>query len=653
MANTEVSNTTPDREAYNAYPAGENENPHGRFASNLANIRKFKSNPYIKDLDEADLFEANKTLLTPYEREQFVDDDGFVYVCFYVKDPLTGETHYEYISHEKNLMKILDEYKQTGVQNQLMSAYNNGRIYKFYVDRTNLTMYPDSSLVFPENYEFYTVRKQSLNANKEHVYVAGLIEDGELSDMHIAMKRVKDTAMGTSYTRMSAASVFEIENASGESRYDQIVSGEFYVVEFYDKNGFIVDTKLFQAQDSVMTDMALPSKAVVGLRVSVLRQGMVQDSSNGVYPMLTGEAVDTSVAFSVRAVYSDGTIKDITDKLDTPWLSKVWDVEPTSTATVGSRFTCTFNYYPNLDEARDFIGNAITADVTFQVVENASDEVYKLIPVIWNATSSNFAGDGVPEAKIYKLKLYKMSNTGMLSNVTRAFYNTMKVFDANTSKFVDFNDCSYSYDPYEQCVLFVWNNGNYGTTYLFQFQLWSSGVQKSYQFFGIFGSNPDNLNGVYVRACNIDDDFGYEKDGPFYTLKETYSTKVSDSNAEILSNTIKLGMGNNAYQFTLKSYTQEEFATRYKKKIEGTVYKANAVQLFAVKDDTETPISRVFVFGASDDSIVIPAVNADRMVESIVSSLRNYDWILAKYYNQTRTETTLVNFDVYAVTRSI
>lgn len=640
----EVKDTTPDRQAYGF----DNETEYkGRFVNSIANIRMLKSNPYISHLPEAEMLELNKTLLMPYDGELCYDDDMFLYICKITKDPLTGAQKYNYISKAKDDYDMLKKYEQTGVQNQLMSAYNNGRVYKFYVDRANLMMYPDTSIVFPEEYKFYTVRKQELNKNNEYIYVAGVIEDGELADTHIAMKSVNDVANGTVYTRMGAACVFEIENPSDETRFDQIINGEFYVVEFYNKDGYIVDTKLFQAQNALITDTSIPSQSVTALRVSVLRQGIVQDSANGIYPTLSGENIDMTVAFSVRAIYNDGTVKDITDKLDTPQLSRSWDVEPTDTAVVGTQFKCTFSYYPNLDENRDYIGNSVEAQVVFQVVENVTDKVYKIIPVIWNTTISNYAGEGIATAKVFKLKVYKLSNTGVLSNVTRAFYNTFKVFD--DTKFVDFDKCSFAYDPYEQCVTFVWNSGETSYRSLFQFQLWSSGVQESYQFYAIFGSNVDSMNGIYIKALTGSSQYGYETDGPLSTLGETYGTRAG---TELLANTIKLSMANNNYQFGLTSYTTEEFSTRYKRKINGTTEKANSVQLYSVKDDTETPISRIYTFSPSDNSIVIPAIANDSMVETLISNLRNYDWILAKYYYTSNTGSALLNYDVYAVNKS-
>ena len=640
----EVDNTTPERQAYLA--TLQDTKLRGRFAANIANVRLFKSNPYIKDLPEADMLEANKSLLTPYQGEMFYDDDGYKYICKITKNELTGETQYNYISKEKENAEKLKEYQSTGVQNQLMSAYNNGRVYTLYIDRTNLMMYPNQSLIFPEEFAFYTVRKQELNKNKEFVYVAGVMDSaGQLSDMHIAMKKVVDTANNTTYTRMSPASVFEVTNPSEDARFDQLKSGEFYVVEFYNKDGFIIDTKLFQAQDSLITNTALPSQSVKSIKVSVIRGGEIQESGNGVYPILAGENLEDAISYSVRAIYNDGTTKVITDKLDTAQLTRSWGttIPDTTSANVGDQFICTFTYFPNLDEEKEIMGNSISETVTFQVIENTKDKLYKIIPVVWLANSTNFSGDGIAQAKIYNLKVYKMDTNGAITNCTRAFYNTFKVKKNN--EWVNYSGVM-DYDPYNQYCTFIWGSTDVATTETFKFGLYNSGALTQYQFQVDFGKNESDSNGRYVKAATGD---GYEENGPLSTLSETYGY----SSGTNLGNVIKIAIRTNNWNFGLKSYTGEELSTRYKRSINGTIRKANSVQLFAVKDASYTPISRIFTFGASDTDITIPSINNDASVLSIIEGLKQYDWILAKFFNsEAGSGDVLVNFDVFAVSKT-
>ena len=51
----ETINSTPNAQAYDEV-LGE---MRGRFAPNIANIRLFKDNPYLKDLTDEDKIEAN------------------------------------------------------------------------------------------------------------------------------------------------------------------------------------------------------------------------------------------------------------------------------------------------------------------------------------------------------------------------------------------------------------------------------------------------------------------------------------------------------------------------------------------------------------------------------------------------------------------
>jgi hypothetical protein len=165
------NDTSPERQAYEDV---EKEGYKGRLATNVANIRKFKDNPYIRDLPEADRMELNRNLLTPYNGELFVDDDRFQWVCTYDKDD-NGVITYVYTSKERDMFEKLKYYESKGVLNQLMSAYNNGQVYKFYYNSQTLELFPNTSIVFPDECYSYTIRKQELNDNNSFVFVAGVM----------------------------------------------------------------------------------------------------------------------------------------------------------------------------------------------------------------------------------------------------------------------------------------------------------------------------------------------------------------------------------------------------------------------------------------------------------------------------------------------
>ena len=125
----EIIDSTPNAQAYDE----EVETLRGRFAANIANIRLFKDNPYLDEMTDEDRNAANADLLVPHHGEQFYDDDKFVYVCQYEKDPVTLQTKYVYYSKEKELNEKMNYYESQGVLNQLMSAYNNGKVYCFFM----------------------------------------------------------------------------------------------------------------------------------------------------------------------------------------------------------------------------------------------------------------------------------------------------------------------------------------------------------------------------------------------------------------------------------------------------------------------------------------------------------------------------------------
>ena len=102
----EIIDSTPNAQAYDE----EVETLRGRFAANIANIRLFKDNPYLAEMTDEDRNAANADLLVPHHGEQFYDDDKFVYVCQYEKDPITLQTKYVYYSKEKELNEKMNYY---------------------------------------------------------------------------------------------------------------------------------------------------------------------------------------------------------------------------------------------------------------------------------------------------------------------------------------------------------------------------------------------------------------------------------------------------------------------------------------------------------------------------------------------------------------
>lgn len=628
-----MGDASPERQAYSEVGT---EGYKGRFVANISNIRLFKSNPYIMNLSESEKETLNADLLTPYQGEMFYDDDYNIYVVKVGKDPITGVTTYTYISKTKDTNSKLNYYESKGVLNQLISAYNNGQVYKFYYNVGTKTMYPNSSLVFPSNYNSYTVRKQELNDEAKYVYLAGNIVDGNLMDVHIAMKTVIDSVNNTSYTRMGAAKIFD--NASPDSQWDIIQNGQFYVVDFFDVNGELIDTKLFQAVQAVTTSVQTPSATVERLGITVFKNGIEANVSNGVYGIYAGEDLSKTTSFAIVAYYSDGTNKLITDKLDTGYLSRDgWDVN-TSGAAVGDQFPVTFTYYPNIDENGVPIGQKIPETIIFQVMENTYTNLYKVIPVMWsdNASDLNVVNGS---AAVYKLKVYAMSQDGLLTNVTRMFYNTKKKVDG--VDLVDFEDCPVTYDPYQQCCIFTFTSNLAGQRTTFEFTLRSNGQEKNLRFAADFGANDADSQYIYVSANGSDGtDYGYGTDGLLSTLASTYGTKEGTIFNKITYN--KLASELFMEMFNNTTNVREV----YKRRINGVDVYPTKMQIYAVKDATITPLTALTQIPNAVNTVTAYPYK-ESAVNAILQNGVSNDFMLVKFITELNGDQNLINFDVF------
>ena len=641
------NDTSPERQAYQDV---EEEGYKGRLATNVGNIRRFKDNPYIRDLPEADRIELNRNLLTPYDGELFIDDERFQWVCKYEKDD-NGVIQYIYTSKEHDMHDKLKYYESKGVLNQLMSAYNNGQVYKFYFNRATKEMFPNTSIVFPDNYYSYTVRRQNLNENDSFVFVAGIMTDDLLLDTHIGMKTIVDTINGTTYKRMGPAKIFTVTDP--DHQIDQVINNEFYVVEFYDANGELVDKKLFQAVESIVTNTQVPSASVVDLKINVFRNSVAERSANNVYPLIAGEDLTRTVSFTVTAIYSDGTEKIITDKLDTDQLTRQgWDVN-TSGAEIGKQFPVRFTYNPFIDGNAEPMSSSITREVIFQVVANNYEKLYKVLPVMWmdnSATANNTALTG----RVFKLKLYTLSSDGVLENRTRAFWNTLKKVN-NNNELVQFTDCRYTYDTLNGYIIFAFPENSITGEVPFSFKLYDDSIETEFRFIVNFGDNYAETKGIFIKVytTNANSDlYGYDvNSGVFRTLGETYATITSNNN-EYMANTALINtVGANGVTIKINSYTGIEFSNRYMRVIDGSQKRPNRVQFYSVKDDSVTPLTEVFQINSSAKVIEVPTF-ADGGVRDILNDIDSFDYILAKFYYEEGQSLTLVNIDTYCVNKN-
>jgi hypothetical protein len=646
--------TSPSRQAY---PIVGTEGYKGRFASNISNIRLFKDNPYILDLTEGQRAILNADLLTPYNGELFYDDNKFIYVCSVVTNETTGEKEYLYKSQEKELYGKLKYYESKGVMNQLMSAYNNGQVYKFYYNTGSLLLYPNPSIVFPADYVSYSIRRQGLNSNNEPIYVAGSVVDGVIESKNIAMKLVNDTVTGNSYRRMGTAQIFNVNNIT--AGYSTIENGKFYVVDFYNSMSEIVDTRLFQAVESAAYDTQVPSASVVDLKIMIFRNGADLKSASNVYQIYAGEDLTKTVSYAVIAVYDDGTEKIITDKLDTAQLSREgWDVN-TNGATEGTKFEVKFTYYPQIDETGSPIGSAIERSVFFQVTTYQYSKIYKCIPVVWSDYNTDLTINDT-NAKTYKLKVYTLSADGVVENRTRSFYNSMQILNnegdsvpVNASSF----DGIYAFDPYNQCISFTFTSAAIAKEETFDFTMYNNGKLEHYRFNIDFGKsgNIDNtvktaVDYTFVKAFNDNiSEFGYGNGGIFEKLSEIYNMNSYPvyNKARIYKN------ASQQYEIELSMVESDSFVRDvYSRVINGTTYKPNRVVLYAVKDQTMTPLCSSSAINTTAKKVSV-GTYSDINVTNIIRNLDQYDYILAQFRTATDNDDFIVNLGMFSIIKEV
>lgn len=643
-----ISDTSPNRQAYAQLAS---EGFKGRFAGNIADIRLFKDNPYIADLPAADRIELNKELLTPYDGEQFYDDDRYVYLCKSTKDQITGEARYIYTSKEKEVNERLAYYESQGVLNQLMSAYNNGRIYTLFIDRANLMMYPNTSLTFPAEYAYYTVTAQKLNEDKKPIYVAGMIQDNNLTGQNIGMRKQRDDAVGTVYTRMLPAKIFVTEEVDPIKQTEVIENNKFYKVDFFNETGTLLDTRLFQAVDAAVTNTEVPSQSIQSLEVTVLRNNISESSANGIYPVLAGEDVSNTLSFIVRAIYSDGTTKLVS--LNSPNLSIVGlDNWSTENVAQGTTQDVEFIYYPNVDEFNNPYGTQVSTKIQLQVVANTTEKLYKILPVMWQENGS--VVDGTIKNRIYRLKIFTLNSNGEVENRTRAFFNTFKkVTDDN--KLIEFTELPYMFDPYDQSMVFTCKSDySVGTSAVsFSFKLYNESVATEYRFSASFGIDAATVNGGFIKPYITNGtNYGYESGGPLTTLNDTYNRASTD-----VSNIVRITHLESSIALQIKAPVgligKTKFTERYKRKFttDGEYVVPNRLQIYAVKDSTYTKLISDFRINANDVDTgkMIPV--GEQAVALIVGNLYDYDYILTKWVNENNGTITVTDIDAYVVNR--
>lgn len=628
MSDVNTTGATPNIQAYALETL--NSGFKGRFSPNSANIRKFQDNPYILEMSNVDRAAANLLLLVPHHGEMFYDDENFKWFCRYEVNA-EGIYEYKYYSKEKEVNDKYEYLKSQGVFNQLMSAWNNGRIYCFYLDVNKHAIYPNSALTFPEEYATYTVKRQSQIGDTTAVYVAGQLVDGELNNVHIAMKSVSNVANSTTATRMGIAMTFSSADATMNS-YEPMVPGQFYVVDYYNTAGVVVDTKLFQAVESIVENASQPSQTVVDLKVQVIRAGLSMAGANDVYPITSGEDVTSDLSFVVEAIYNDGTRKLITSEINSNRLVITGMEDVNSSAAIGTTTNVKFTYYPS-EMTGDTTEVSKSTTITFQVVAASYTELYRVIPVIQKVNNYN---SGELQQHQYHLKVYCLNKDGVIENRSKAFYDTFQQ-QVTVDGSLTFQKCNlrYLYDYTKQSIMFLLDSAP--SDAIFKFSLYSGGKSFPLMFKAKF-TNIDIAAG-FVGALD-DVNHGYDVNtGLFRDLSSTVNNKVVYNPAGGVAGTLNITCENGTGKFT----------TKYRRSINGQIIRPVLVQGYSVSDNMFSLITSTKLINSEDSQLQI---SLKEVFTSTGVSLNNGEFILIKYISSELDGSICTDFDIYMIQRS-
>ena len=628
MEDINTTKGTPDQQAYDEETVRKLS---GRFSPNASNIRLFKDNPYILTLTDAERQEANKTLLTPHNGEMFYDDEHFKWHCKYEKNAM-GTYEYKYYSHEYETSKLYNDLKARGIFNQLLSAYNNGRIYNFYVDPYTKTVFPNSALVFPDNYASYTVREIGKAKDEKPVYVVGLVEDGDIKEHEVAMRRMYDAGSDYNYTRMGVGKTFASHIEGDYIDCNVMQPGHFYMVDFKDEMGYVIDTKLFQAVEATVENNAVPSQAIVRLEVQVIRAGIQLRGIDGVYPLTAGEDVTSDISFIVKAVYNNGDVKIVTGEAATGHLVIDGLDRVNTNAGVGEQFDVKFTYFPHVDENNEGIGASKSATVTFQIIAASYTTLHRVIPVMWRETNTMSIGLAAKQHKFY-LKVYCLNIDGVVENRTKAFYDTFKQLVAVNGR-TQMVDCplNYLYDHTKQAVLFLLDDTD--SDAVFQFNLFSAGMSYSLRFMCKF-TNMDAAS-PYIRVVDARE-YGYDVNtGLLRTLGD------SIKNCAEYDPTVGGTYTNGSLTLSCDN-GNTPFCSQYKRAKDGITMKPNRMVGYLCSDDTFQQYTDITPLNSED---VRKTVYVKSNQLATLTAMNNGDWMLFKFLDPNGVVTDI---DVYRI----
>jgi hypothetical protein len=180
--------------------------------------------------------------------------------------------------------------------------------------------------------------------------------------------------------------------------------------------------------------------------------------------------------------------------------------------------------------------------------------------------------------------------------------------------------------------------------------LYNESVSSQYRFVVKFGADASDFNGALINKYVTNSNYGYDEGGPLSTLFETYDRSSVD-----LSNIAKVYRLDNTVSIQITNprglVGKTKFTERYKRKMtaDGNYILPNRLQVYSVKDSTYTKLISDFPInvGDSDTGKVTPI--GEQAVSTLVHNLKDYDYLLTKWVNDTNGVLTTTDIDVYVI----
>ena len=265
---------------------------------------------------------------------------------------------------------------------------------------------------------------------------------------------------------------------------------------------------------------------------------------------------------------------------------------------------------------------------------------------IWSDTVTDLNVASGSNVAVYKLKVFTMSTDGIITNASKAFYDSKKVVKSvgDEKSLVDFTACPVTYDPYQQCVIFTYTQNIVAEDTEFDFEVRNNGLTKHLRFMAKFGSGAGT--GMYVQALTNYTQYGYENDGLLKSLAFTYLYNSSSQNKTNLA-TVKYEDATASKTITIalndpSIYIRDQYA----RMINGVLVKPSKIQLFAVKDSTMTAITPAIQINTTATTLVLNTYKDDA-VNEILNNNKTGNFFFAKFITEVDDVSTLIDIEAF------